>query len=426
MDKKSILELKRRMKKDDCTFTRMCGCYVNGSKEKVVKLNETFLNLEDEEYYKYLEIAKKALSGAIGNNMMELNFHREEEQPGGHQQFLMGLKASALKNEELLDMFYDLIIENYDYVGNYLILLFHDAYDVPVKTTDNIKMDESEEVYEYVIVAICPVTLTKPGLGYRKEENRIGTMDRDWMVGMPETGFTFPAFSDRSSDIHAVMFYSKDAKNPHEEIISNVLGCHKKRTDSQKQVAFTDIIKENVSEDKHEEVIANVSEKISEVVTEDETKKLSGEDIAKIMMESGVSEVSVKSIESSYNDTFEEELPDAEVLVDSKVLKAYGAKIARLELEAEVEELKKQLDEAKGNQTNNSENGQDGADNIDSELSDADSSQLENGEVELGENEIVVNVNSEKKELIRAEVINGQKCIIIPVEDDDKVVIKEK
>ena len=59
MDKKSIGELRRRLKKDSCTFTKMCGCYVNDSKNKVIKLDETFLNLEDEEYYKYLEIAKK-------------------------------------------------------------------------------------------------------------------------------------------------------------------------------------------------------------------------------------------------------------------------------------------------------------------------------------------------------------------------------
>ena len=28
MTKKDILELKRRMKKEACTFTKLCGCYV--------------------------------------------------------------------------------------------------------------------------------------------------------------------------------------------------------------------------------------------------------------------------------------------------------------------------------------------------------------------------------------------------------------
>ena len=74
MNKKDILELKRRFKKDACTFTRLCGCYVDADHNKVTSFGETFLNLEDEEFYKYLEIAKKVMSGTIGNNLLELEF----------------------------------------------------------------------------------------------------------------------------------------------------------------------------------------------------------------------------------------------------------------------------------------------------------------------------------------------------------------
>ena len=74
MTKKDILELKRRMKKEACTFTKLCGCYVDGNKNIILKINETFLNLKDEEFFKYLDIAKKALSGTIGNNLLELEF----------------------------------------------------------------------------------------------------------------------------------------------------------------------------------------------------------------------------------------------------------------------------------------------------------------------------------------------------------------
>lgn len=419
MDKKSVLELKRRMKKNECTFTKVCGCYVDGNKNKVVSFSETFLNLEDDEFYKYLEIAKKALSGAIGNNLIELEFPREEEQPGGHQQFLMGLKASALKNEELLDSFYDLVIENYSYVGNYLIVLFHDAYDVVVKTSDNNRLDESEEVYEYIICAVCPVTLTKPGLGYRKEENRIGTMDRDWMVGMPETGFTFPAFSERSADVHSVMFYTKDTKEPHEEVIEDVLGCHIKRTATQKQIAFTEIIKENVEEEKQDDIIIAVQEKISETATEQEIP-ISGDKIAEIMMQSGIPESNAKNIEARYNETFIDELPEAESLIDAKILKAYEAKIARMELEAEVEQLRKQLDETQGTTDNTIVNSED----IEDDTVVAEN--LEDVTKQAVENEIIVNVNSAKKEQIRAEIIDGQRCIVIPVYEEETVVIKEK
>ena len=72
MNRKDILELKRRMKKEECTFTKIRGCYVDSKKNIILHINETFLNLVDEEFFKYLEIAKKTLSGTIGNNLLEL------------------------------------------------------------------------------------------------------------------------------------------------------------------------------------------------------------------------------------------------------------------------------------------------------------------------------------------------------------------
>ena len=44
MNKKEILELKRRFKKDAATFTRVCGCYVDCNHNKICKFGNTFLN----------------------------------------------------------------------------------------------------------------------------------------------------------------------------------------------------------------------------------------------------------------------------------------------------------------------------------------------------------------------------------------------
>ena len=114
---------------------------------------------------------------------------------------LLALRDSGLKNDGLLERFYEQVIAHYQCAGNYLILLFHDIYDVPVRAEDHAKLDESEEVYTYLLCAICPVELSKPGLGYLETENRFGPRIRDWVVGLPEIGFLYPAFSDRSSDL---------------------------------------------------------------------------------------------------------------------------------------------------------------------------------------------------------------------------------
>ncbi len=409
MNKKDILEIKRRFKKDACTFTRMCGCYVDADRNKVLTFGETFLNLEDEEFHKYLEIAKKVLSGTIGNNLLELEFPASEEEAGGKQQFLMGLRDSCLKSDELMEAFYDHVIDSYEYVGNYLILVFHDAYDVMTKTSDNNKLDESEEVYEYLLCAICPVTLTKPGLGYRADENRIGPRIRDWVVGVPDTGFVFPAFTDRSTDIHSVMFYTRDTKTPHAEFMENGLGCYGKMTATEKKLTFQDIVKDVIGEDDEESdalflgIQGNINDRIP-IVAEDEPEPepviLTTADISEVLTESGCSEEQVAVIQKQYEDVFSEELPAAEQLVDPKLVEANAKRQDRLELVHQVENLKHQLEETRSLPV-------DDDDSVDA----------------VKTYDVILRVKPEKVGQIHSDIINGQKCLIIPMEEDEHAAV---
>ena len=120
--KRDVLELRRRMTKKGCTFTRLCGCYVDGNKNVVLKFSQPFSDLPEEEFYKYLEIAKKTLSGSLGNNLLELKFQRNET-ANERQRYLYALKASKMTNPDLLERLYEQIIEHYSWGGNYLILV---------------------------------------------------------------------------------------------------------------------------------------------------------------------------------------------------------------------------------------------------------------------------------------------------------------
>ena len=399
MDKKGVAELKRRLTKENCTFTRLCGCYVDADKNKVVDLSETFLNLEDEEFYKYLEIAKKTLSGTIGNNLLELNFPLDEEAAGGRQQFLLGLRESKLKNPELLERFYDMVIESYDYAGNYLILLFHDAYDVMTKTTDNNALDESEEVFEYLLCAICPVQLSKPGLGYREDENRIGPRIRDWVVSVPDSGFLFPAFTDRSTDIHSLMFYTKDTKAPHAEFMELGLGCGARRTATEQKMTFHSIVKQAYGDDveKSGEVLMEIQQNLNDLVEEkaeleEDPVILTPELLTNVMEESGVAPEKAEKIGKTCAEEFAEEAPLAENVVDSKALAANEQIQKEKELVAQVEVLQQQLKEK----------------------------QIEEEADEVVKTyDVVLRVKPEKVSQIKSEVINGQKCLVIPMAEDE-------
>ena len=399
MNKKDVFEIKSRFKKTGCTFTKMCGCYVNSAKEILVNFNETFLNLEEDEFYKYLEIAKKTLSGTMGNNLIELHFPTHEETDGKKQQFLMGLRQSKLKNEELLNTFYQLIIESYNYVGNYLILVFHDAYDVMTKTTDNSKLDESEEVYEYLLVAICPVTLSKPGLGYLENENKIGARSRDWIVEAPESGFVFPAFTQRSADIHAAMFYAKNAMEPHKELMELVLGCPVKATADEQKKTFQNLIKNAVNDsEKSEQVFSDIQESMSQIleeqIREDETEPepvlLTPETVREILMENELPEEVSSKIEASYLETFQEEPPVIDYLLDKKVLAENEKRKVNKVLIEQIHKLEEKLVEK-------------------TEQSTLDANY-----------DVVLHVKSEKMDQIKTEMIDGKRCIIIPMDENER------
>ena len=153
MTKQEISEIKKLFTPKNCSITRICGCYVDGEKNKKTELKQAFLALPEEEMFKYFEILRKSLSGTIGKNLLNLEFPLKSETEGGTQEFLLRLRDSRLKDDALLEQFYDRIIESYEYVGNYLILLIHDAYDVPGRTRDGIEMeDASDEVYDYQIL----------------------------------------------------------------------------------------------------------------------------------------------------------------------------------------------------------------------------------------------------------------------------------
>ena len=403
MEKKEVMELKRRLKKETCTITKLAGCYVNASKEKVCTFTEDFLNLEEEEFFKYLEIANKVLSGTVGNNLIQLTFPNDEELEGGAQSSLMGLKKSKLEIPEINDAFFDSVIKNYDFVGNYLILVFYDVYDVPTKTTDNMKLDESEEVYEYILCAVCPVKLTKAALGYREEENRIAPRIRDWAVDAPESGFLFPAFTDRSSDIHNVMMYTKNTKDPHKEFWENGLGCESKLTSTEKKNAFEHMIVNSVGPENEDlqDIIADVNQNISDFITnekeihgEKEPVVLTTKDVEEILTDAGLSEQKAEHIAKTYDDFFkEDEVPLADEVLDTKVIKNNEIRQEKNALKEQVITLTQKLEQA-------------GVINEDGKNVD-----------------IVLRVSEEKAKEITTSVVDGQKCILIPVEEDEYATV---
>ena len=366
MNKKEVLEIRKQFTPANCAITRIAGCYVDHEKNKKMESKSAFLSLPEEQAFKYFDIFKKTLSGTMGKNMLNMEFPIDQEMPGGTQEFLMKLKASKLEDDMLLEEFYDKVIATYEYAENYYIILIHAMYDVPGRSSDNMEMfDASDEVYEYLVCSICPVSLSKAGLSYNAESNCIQDRIRDWVVDMPDKGFLFPAFNDRSTDIHGVLYYTKKSEDLQSELIEQLLGAKMPMSANTQKETFQMLIEDTLGEDGDYETIRNIHDTLNDMIEEHkeepEPLQLDKTDVRKVFEKSGVSSEKMECFDQNYEETA-------------------GEKTSLL------------------------------ATNI-----------TETKKFQIETPDIVIKVNPERADLIETRVIDGRQCLVIAVDDHIEV-----
>ena len=358
MTRKELNEIKSQYTLEDCGILRLCGCYVDGERNKITQFNENFLNLPEEEKHKYFDIFKKTLSGTPGKNLVDMKFNVDAYADEGARTFLMNLRDSGLKDDRLLNEFYDRIINNYSYVGNYLILLINQVYDIPAVTTDNIEMDDaSDEVYSYILCSICHVNLSKPGLGYDEEDNNFHDKKQNHMVDVPDVGFLFPAFNKRSADEDMTLFYTKDVSEFEDGLIDCLLDCAVPLPAKQQKETFTSLVNEALGEEADLEI-----ENLEQIIEE---KKQ--ESPAPVMLD-------------------KTEMKD--------LLEKSGVK------EEKLENFEEHFEMAAG------EHGKLVASNVSS-----------GKKFEVKTPDVVIKINSDKTDIVSTQIIDGRQCLVIQIDE---------
>lgn len=194
MDKivrEDMLELTRRMTLKRNCFDRIAGAYMDEEGFVDGTFNRHFQKLTAREQQVNLDIAKAIPFSDTNIQLKEFLFQEADRKPGGIWQLLMALNECGLKNDALLDVFYETFGSRYRADGSYAVYFFHGSYDVPLKASDKESLWESEEVFRFLICAFCPV-------------------DRDYEPGKPKCGFLFPAFKDRSGDTGRIDIFRED------------------------------------------------------------------------------------------------------------------------------------------------------------------------------------------------------------------------
>ena len=205
IDREDMLALTRRMTVKRTSITRIAGAYMDPDGFIDGTFNTRFLKLSDPDKAKNLEIAKTIPFAETNRNLRRYVIPEVSRGRESIYQLLMGARTSGLENDALLDIFYEMLAERYRAEQEYGVFLFHDRYDIPAKAADHVRLGESEQMFEYLICAVCPVT-------------------GDYEPGEPECGFLFPAYAQGGALINCIDIYQADEKRPHGELEELLLG----------------------------------------------------------------------------------------------------------------------------------------------------------------------------------------------------------
>lgn len=365
MNRSNVLEVKKTLKiseNDIPSIDTICTCFVNGNKEKLISNTEKFATLEEEEQFKYIEILKNVLTGAIGKKLLNLNFSPVPRSKESRDN-MASWEKTIFENETERNTFFSHIISNLGFDENYLLVAAHGIYDAPIKASDGAKLEDETNTYDFMITAVCPVHSTKAGLTLDSKKGRMVSADQIQIIEAPVNGFLYPAFNERESDEDALLYYSKKPEESHPEFIEALMGYESPTLSTEQQRIFEKIVAEVTDDNADMELVKSLQENLTTMVEESESssddKILTKDDVKEVLKNAGVSSDKLQDFDHIY--------------------------------------------ERAGGNSKTDFNPQ----NL-----------IELGKFKLKTPDVEIKIKPDKRQLIRQEQIKGKNCIVIEIESD--------
>lgn len=311
MNQKELSELRRRFRPDKSAISHIYGCYVNSSREIVSYLDEPLGAMHQEDAEKYLSLLKKALSGTLGKNLIDIVFSTRQVMDSEEHRLLSVLRSAALKDMEARASFYQTVIDSLDMGdSSYLILVAHDTYDVPCRGKDDaLQPDAADEVFSYLVCCVCPVKAGKAELGYFPGENEFHCAAGQ-IVSAPELGFLFPAFDDRAANLYHAILYSRSANELHQEFIDAVFHTEAPMSAGEQREAFRAALSGALEDECSIEVVHAVHDYLREKIEchkeskAPEPLELTAKELRGVLADCGVSEAHAAAFLKSCGEQF--------------------------------------------------------------------------------------------------------------------------
>ena len=308
---KEIGEIRRHLRRDRSNMTAIYGCYVNENKEIISRFKQSLGIMPENESDKYFGLLRRTLSGSIGRNLIDITFKTSQVAGSPEHQLLMDLRKTQLKDEELLQSFYQKIIDSVSLEENYLILMGCDTYDVPFKSKDDsFQKDQSEETYTYILCSICPVKQTKANLHYVPEEKTFHDGAMNQMVQAPALGFLFPAFDNRATNIYNALYYTRNVKESQDALVEALFNAPIPKPAAQQKQSFEALLTTSLGEECSLDVVQTVHDQICQRIEMHKEAKvpeplmISKEEVKEVLVGCGVSDKPMAKFSVDYDEAF--------------------------------------------------------------------------------------------------------------------------
>lgn len=328
MNRKEIREIRSRFMPDKGNLSNIYGCYVNAANEIVTELNLSTMLMEKEEKESYMALLRKTLTGALGRNLFNLDFETNAVGASDEHKLLMALKESYLRDENMRRVFYNRVIENLKLPEtSYVILLVSDCYDVPYKQGQSNEWDEdSTDMFDYFLCAICPVKDSKGMLRYLSEEGNFRQASTGQVLAPPLAGFMFPSFDDRASNIYSALYYTKSKAEIHQELMEALFNISEVPMAADGQMnAFGTALSDALGDECSLDVVRTVTSQLRERVElhkeskEPTAPEIMLDEVDKILMSSGVSDDKIVEFNEAVNKGFNgQQVLNPENLIQNK------------------------------------------------------------------------------------------------------------
>ncbi len=311
MNIKEISEIRRHIRRDRSNMTAIYGCYVNENREIISQFRQSTGMMSENEGEKYFTILKRALSGRIGKNLIDITFKTAQVAGSEEHKLLMQLRETGLGNDEILQQFYRKVIESVSLKENYLILIGCDTYDVPFRSKDgDTQNDAAGESYRFLLCAICPVKQTKPTLNYKPESKEFHDGGILNVVCAPEIGFLFPAFDNRATNIYNALYYTHSPKESHEAVADTLFHAPIPKPAFEQKKSFEALLSNSLQEDCSMDLVQTVHSEICQRIELHkesrvaDTLLVSKDEVKDVLSSCGVSEPHIAKFSVDYDEAF--------------------------------------------------------------------------------------------------------------------------